>query len=294
MLELVRNKPKGVKNEHIKNLISLPLLEAMKEIRCGFELETQSLDGKNWCQLSRHYGYSNDAAIRDLFGNINKLCVKQDCSVKGPEIATIGPLTVKEFMERLKIVTAAEFVSDPRCSFHIHMSVDGVSHRYGQLFQNWMMEYMLMRYESFPDWLKERFRYGYRNQSYWFDRYYAPRLSQDRFAMIAYRGRTWEFRFFGNVNSYQEGLYCLNLAIRALRYAYLVKHKQVKPLLKGIVVKMNRVSLLNAIESYFKAGITKNELLALFAMKTTQTKAMEAMEKVNHIDTAIEQLRRAS
>ena len=292
MLELVKGKPKKLKNDHIRNFISLPLLEAIKEVRCGFELETQNLDGKTWHQLASQYRYHNISGTisQTLFQGIGRIQVKQDCSVKGPEIATCGPLTVKEFIERLKIVTAADFESNASCSFHIHLSIDGVTHRYGQLFQNWIIEYLLMRYESFPEWLKDRFKYKYISENTsWFSRYYAPKLSRDRFAMVAYRGRTWEFRFLGNVNSYEEGLYCLNLAIRALRYAYLVKHQLISPLLRKAVVKRCTRDIMEATSMYLRGGISKNELLSLFAMKTIETAAIEAGNRVGQ-----EELRRAS
>jgi hypothetical protein len=166
-----------------------------------------------------------------------------DGSVSGPEIRTVGGLTVQEFCRAVnELFEKHSFLIDERCSFHIHLSVNDVSHRYGERFQSWMLEYLFMNMTSMPESVVSRFCYyecrgdelleidegdddddpypDEEGEKYWMDQYFPFAITENRYAFVSYRGQTWEFRCFGNVQDPREAKRCLLLAIGALKYAY--------------------------------------------------------------------------
>lgn len=149
--------------------------------------------------------------------DIKNIEVGSDGSVDGHEFRTTGPLTVDQFSaasERLFRVLKGLKV-DTGCSFHIHMSLPGVRHSYGQEFQSAMMEYLLKA--KLPACVQVRLKSNARK------RFFAVDSSNDKFRAVAFRGETWEFRLFGNVSTHRDALKCLAIAIKAFQFAYKVK-----------------------------------------------------------------------
>lgn len=153
---------------------------------------------------------------------------KRDGSVTGPEFVTAGSGTsAAQFSSTLrKLFYYNEFVIDAGCSFHIHLSVPGIIHKHGKLFQAHLMEYLLGQIHRVPKSVRERWASD--------TGYFKPRLSKDKYTFVHFHESlgTWEFRCFGNVQSHADGMKCLKLAVEALRYAYSVQLKRAKPVIK--------------------------------------------------------------
>jgi hypothetical protein len=150
-----------------------------------------------------------------------------DGSVSGPEIRTIGPNTASRFIECLRDVTGLQIEVDTGCSFHIHLSVPGIQHSYGEQLQLAMYEYLLMNTHRLPDSVIHRWAASSKR-----DRYYQLRLSKEKFSFVHFHQaqRTWEFRCFGNVSEHDDGVKCLRLAVEALQYAYKISLGQPREL----------------------------------------------------------------
>jgi hemolysin activation/secretion protein len=116
---------------------------------------------------------------------------------------------------------------DNNCSFHIHLSVDGVKHVYGQQTQAEMSAYLLKNIDEFPKSVQDRLR---TDATRWCE----PRVSTEKYTFINYNADfgTWEFRLWGNINNYQDAKKALFLSIRALKHAYRVKTGISKPILR--------------------------------------------------------------
>jgi hypothetical protein len=139
----------------------------------------------------------------------------EDGSVEGCEVRTSGPRTVGEFCKAVDTVFDIPMSIDEECSFHIHLSLDGVKHSYGPFIQKAMLHFFAANYMELPKSVRERL-----NNEHWVDRYFSIKADRERYRAIAYRGSTWEFRLFGNIDNAKDAKKCLMLAIKALRYAY--------------------------------------------------------------------------
>lgn len=164
----------------------------------------------------------NSRDIEDLaenyFGEPGNLTMEHDGSVNGPEIQTVGPKTVKEFLRLAKKVFKQEMTIDHECSFHIHVSVDGVKHVYGAMLQRAVYYYFYNNLDRVPESVMQRWA----NRE-WRDRYFAIEHNSDRkYSFVAWRNEhsTIEFRCFGNVTNYKDARKCLILAVEALIWAY--------------------------------------------------------------------------
>ena len=150
-----------------------------------------------------HVSYSGNAEVE----------VKDDSSVSGGEVATIGGIKIVDFIESSKNLFARnDFDIDANCSFHIHLSIEGVEHHYGERSQAEMLAYILKHVEELPENVQRRIE---RNNSY-----YQSRINTNKYSAIHFHGKTWEFRLFGHVEEYKEGIKCLNMAYKAMRHAY--------------------------------------------------------------------------
>ena len=179
---------------------------------------------------------------------------KEDSSVSGGEVTTTGAVTPIQFLETIKdLLKRNEFTIDDQCSFHIHLSVEGIKHTYGQELQAEMQAYILNT--TLPVFLQERLTAASL-------RYYKPAISTDKYTLVSFCSRlsTWEFRIFGNVKEYSDAKYCLLLAIAALRHAYRVKCGLSKSLLDGV----------HSLEA-------KNTVLAAAAKLPAPTKGMNSI-----------------
>jgi len=140
-----------------------------------------------------------------------------DSSVSGPELRTIGALTAAQFSEQLRELLASSIQVDTRCSFHVHLSLPGVKHGYGKEFQAVMYEYIMANINRVPASVKERW-----NNS---TSYFKPELGTNKYTFIHFhRQGTWEFRCWGNIDDYRDGMQCLRLSVEALQEAYRVIH----------------------------------------------------------------------
>ncbi len=156
-----------------------------------------------------------------------------DASVRGGEIRTVGGKSPARFMAIVSdIFKQNTFEIDHGCSFHIHLSVPGVMHKYGPDMQAEMMAYLFDQYHRWPLAVRKRFTTSS------CERYFAPQLDRDKYSMIHFSShcKTWEFRFFGNVSNARDARHCLILAIEAIRHAYRVKSKLSNSLIRHIPV----------------------------------------------------------
>jgi hypothetical protein len=198
-------------------------------IRCGFELEFQAVNGcteespdcgcddEDGCSCSRSYPC-------DIIDEAN-IEVGSDQSVRGGEARTIGALTPGMFIKTATaLFSGYDFEVDTGCSFHIHLSVPGVKHKYGIALQSEMFAYILSNTHRLPNSVKERLN----SKSI---RYFKFELSTDKFTAVHAHGlNTWEFRLFGNITNEHDALKCLMLAIDAMRHAYRVRLRKNKSL----------------------------------------------------------------
>lgn len=154
-----------------------------------------------------------------LYHGLNQsVQVGYDSSVRGFEFRTRGPRAYDQFIEESRTVFALQHEIDVACSFHIHLSVNGVAHRYSQRLQQAMMEYIIDHMDTLPNEVRERFQYAYQST------HFKTQLLLNKYTFVSYSSEhnTWEFRCFGNVSSVDSGKACLDMAITALQHAYKV------------------------------------------------------------------------
>lgn len=158
------------------------------------------------------------AYFHDRCGLSDLVQVGSDGTVNGFEMRTVGPLTYEEFETAARSVFTLNHVVDVGCSFHIHLSVVDVHHRYSQRLQLAMIEYIIAHQSELPESVRERFRHTQNS------RHFQSVVKRDKYTFVApsEEHNTWEFRCFGNVNNPETAMLCLNLAIRALQFAYQV------------------------------------------------------------------------
>jgi hypothetical protein len=247
------------------------LLNNIYDLRCdGFEELSSILDSideqgtRDWdCSLRRHL------EDKGVFLP-NSIEFVEDGSVEGCEIRTVGPQTVGEFCKAVDAVFAIPMDIDEECSFHIHLSLDGVKHSYGAFLQRAMLNFLARNYTEIPRAVRTRLQ----NES-WVDRYFPIDVDRDRYKAIAYRGSTWEFRLFGNIDNPRDAKKCLMLAIKALRYAYRLRfckpvkeksfvHRKEMPPIKDIRLRMTGNSSRQQLE---RAHIKKLEAKRLSTKK---------------------------
>ncbi len=218
----------------IENHLSESTIDTIRDnIRENIEL---SFDYSDY-QMSTH------ESIADKIDNEN-IEVGEDGSVSGVEIRTIGGLKYIDFVSALKDTFKLNHKIDEKCSFHIHLSIPGVNHSYGERFQLALVEYLVESIPRLPKSVQKRFKSAPQNQ-------YIKGLtsSRNKYSFVnAHSLNTWEFRCFGNVQNESEGITCLNIAIEAMAYAYEVT-KLGKPLMTD-TYEGDITELLNECLSY--------------------------------------------
>jgi hypothetical protein len=216
----------------------------------GFDLEryyeqceTNWRDNWEESALSNNdYNLASEAQIDNLPSYVS---IGDDPSVRGGEIRTNGPRTVKEFLAAAEILANEDFEVDQGCSFHIHLSLPGVEHSYGKHFQADMYAYILSQWNRLPEGVKERLTHvkgGLKWAKF--------NLSNENkyVAIFKHSLNTWEFRLFGNITQYDEMKVCLELAIEAMQHAYQVK--------LGMVSSLNRKANLEVLGQTFNMAYT--------------------------------------
>ena len=203
--------------------------EAIDRAREGYEEYCR----EHW-DLSDYY--ENDHDI-DCDYSID---VKGDESVRGGEITPDMPVNPQRALTITEdLFDSNDFEIDTRCSYHIHLSVTGVEHIYGQQLQAEMLAYILD--SDIPKFLQRRLNSNDR-------RYCKTLLSKDKFSAINFTGKTWEFRLFGNVSNIKQARWCYRKAVEALRHGYRVKLGMEKSLLDGLTGK-DKERLFEKLES---------------------------------------------
>jgi hypothetical protein len=143
--------------------------------------------------------------------------IVQDGSVSGFEFRTIGGLNVEQFAESCHSVFKIDHEIDTGCSFHIHVSIPGVKHFYGERMQLAMVEYIAENIDRLPVTVLKRIR-DIKNNNY----IKGLLSSREKYSFVnAHEQGTWEFRCFGNVQNSVDGMTCRDIAVEALQYAYM-------------------------------------------------------------------------
>jgi hypothetical protein len=192
-----------------------------------------------WDSVSSDFDYSDyktdinellqneiDSAVRNELrkystsSNIDKPKIEcgKDGSVDGYEFRTIGALTYAQFVIASRAAFSLDHRIDENCSYHIHLSIPGVKHSYGDRFQLALVEYLIENIHRIPKTVRKRWKNAPQNQ-------YIKGLlsSKNKYSFVyAHEQGTWEFRCFGNVHNTKDGLTCLNIAIEAMAHAYQV------------------------------------------------------------------------
>ena len=167
----------------------------------------------------------------------NKFSIERDSTVSGIEFKPAQPLAPDESLERYKSLTEAfdSLEVSKRCSFHVHVSVDGLTHTYGINMQAWMYLYILQNISKVPKGVLERWSAS--GEMLEGDRYYKQKLGgsadrnyEERYSFVAFRHefKTWEFRCWGNIKSVEDAKTCIDLSVEAYNYAFDLVHKQKK------------------------------------------------------------------
>jgi hypothetical protein len=138
-----------------------------------------------------------------------------DATVKGPEVRTRGGLPFNHIRSAIKALSKVPMSVDNQCSFHVHFSVSEVAMpRYDKEFHLALYEGLLNHLHELPQNVKNRIA-----QKNWRNRYFGFRICSDKYAAIAWRSNTWEFRCFGGVSSYEDQLKCILAAAKSFHWA---------------------------------------------------------------------------
>lgn len=187
--------------------------KAASLLKIGFELETQSTNGM---ALNTEYDDSVEipedfTSARNTFSKTfqKHFAIDSDGSVSGFEFTTKDPIRYSDVPEYLDILFKEDHVVDKGCSFHIHLSLDGVPSRYSDNLQSRFYHTIMANISRFPMGVLQRLRSDK-------CKHYAPmRVAHEKYtaANCHSQYRTWEFRLFGNVGNLEDAQTCIDLAV---------------------------------------------------------------------------------
>ncbi len=166
------------------------------------------------------YDYDEDgtslSGSRELWDLPSEIEVVTDGSVDGFEFRTVGGRSMEEFKTLLDKVTSIDHTVDTRCSFHIHIKVEDISHKYNRAFEQAIIEYLFEHVEDLPEVVRERWANPKANY------FFTPDKGREKMSFLNFHPthKTLEFRCFGNVSSTEDGMKCLQCALNALVYVY--------------------------------------------------------------------------
>lgn len=171
------------------------------------------------------YESSCEGSWDDIPENIPGFKAHRDGSVEGPEIVLASPQSIdkaKSMTDSLfsYVVDEVGATINEGCSFHIHISVKGRKHTYGNGIQALMTDYVLHQAIAgrLPASLLNRWCNGPMSQ------YFPIELESDKYQFIAHRDyddyATWEFRCFGNIRNARDAKTCIDVAVEAYCWAY--------------------------------------------------------------------------
>jgi hypothetical protein len=239
--EVIRNSPEWLRNiygnnsgilnhtkEELSDIFAGDLLERIESLVERAESRYYDHWRSQEIQSSPSLYYDKPQRIKDVYVRHVLAELGDDGSVKGGEIRTLGALRPTQFLSLTKhMFDNHDLTIDNNCSFHIHLSVDGVKHVYGQQTQAEMSAYLLKNIDEFPKSVQDRLR---TDATRWCE----ARVSTEKYTFINYNADfcTWEFRLWGNIDNYQDAKKALFLSIRALKHAYRVKTGISKPILR--------------------------------------------------------------
>jgi hypothetical protein len=212
--------PRNIRNALCDSTVDDVMNDLQDRIRENFDYSDymQSNDDALQDEIDNAIGI----AMRDdnSFSKVNKPKIQcgKDGSVEGYEFRTIGALTYAQFVIASRAAFSLDHTIDEACSFHVHLSIPGVKHSYGDRFQLALVEYLIENIGRIPQSVRSRWKYAPSNQ-------YIKGLlsSKNKYSFVyAHEQGTWEFRCFGNVHNTKDGLTCLNIAIEAMAHAYQV------------------------------------------------------------------------
>lgn len=225
-------------NAKIHRLANSSIAQFMQNVTCGFELETQSIGGYDYSNWRHEYAedeFEEDMCFETWAGavfekdiNSDKLEWGEDGSVEGIEIRTIGGLSVKEFAQAakdtFKFVKNRECKVDEKCSFHIHIKVKDMKHRYSERFQRRLVEGVMLHAHLLDQEVYQRWRHEDCRR---LQEYFNFEQDNHKYNFAHQHGGygTWELRCFGNVTSYRSAMKCLQVAVLAMRHAYRARAK---------------------------------------------------------------------
>ena len=161
-------------------------------------------------EIGRNRSYSREDAFKKMPKTIE---AGNDSSVSGFEFRTKGGLKVEKWEKNIKyLFDTYNHTIDDRCSFHIH--IDPKDYRfksYNRSVQRALMEYLITNADRAPETVRKRWQNG--NANY----FCMPKLNHDKNTFVHFHSLgTLEFRCFGNIQSAEEAMACLELAFEAI------------------------------------------------------------------------------
>lgn len=259
----------------LKTLIKMYLVSPNYLSTAAHEKAEEWLDSHRdeWCQewesdvdMSDYLESKPDYHPREYVNKLPRICdIDTDQSVTGGEIRTRGACVPTDFVSAAtELFAHNEFGIDEGCSFHIHLSVVGVQHAYGDMLQAEMIAFLLDNKMLLPDSVQERLN------SQPGRKYAKCHISQEKFSAVHFHKelKTWEFRLFGNVTNADDARKCLLLAIDAIRWAYRVKLGMEKSLLRGLP----KFEIDESFEKVAEGNETLREYVDFYASATSKEK----------------------
>lgn len=215
-------------DEGLLLFVRTTLPEALAQLTTALESVGRA-DLEDFIDIYDYYSSSDFPLESDdsiLNAEVKNIEMKYDSSVSGGEIIVKKPTTPSLCLEIAnQLFSENKFNIDTGCSFHIHLSVPGISHTYGQAFQSELYLYILSQWARVPESVRERWKRSLD--------YCRLNLSQEKYTFVHYHQgyRTWEFRCFGNVSTTADATACYQLALEAMRHAYAVSLQEKKAIL---------------------------------------------------------------
>lgn len=181
-------------------------IELQKIMRVTYSTETKTVLKKIKKILSQEEFLSENGWIQSAMAD--DFDFKRDGSVSGAEITTKGGngfLKVKELNQRMFSLLESKILVDRGCSYHIHVSVKDSTPKYGASMQA-SMTAAVFNHPQLPQSVRDRLAGNAYRQ------YFRGKISNEKYAAVAHRGRTWEFRLFGNIATKEDADTCLDIA----------------------------------------------------------------------------------
>ena len=140
-----------------------------------------------------------------------------DGTVRGFEFKTDRPIEYTELRTSLSTLFRLRHRVDTGCSFHVHLSVNGITHKHTERFQQLLILSTLSLIDQVPDSVLARWADAAKRT-----RFFAFTGERGKYTFVSKHStfNTWEFRCFGNVRTKASAELCVNLAIQALTLAY--------------------------------------------------------------------------